>query len=177
MDFKDFKKTLTEAANSHFSRIGRKMLWTYETGELAFLIQFEKDPERPTYGIRIFYSHQDWITRERTQLLCGAGIGIRQLVEKDQLNLQIDYPGTHENFYSIFFNSYLGNTDHEVQTLIGNPELKYLEKRRTDFDEFFTVLKASFDNASNLQTIAARAGVTVPDFWTKVAQRMEDCQQ
>ena len=177
MNFRDFKNELVQAANSHFTRVGRKMFWTYETGELIFLVKFEKDTERPTYEINIFYGHHEWVTRDPMQLLCGAGVGIRRLVEKGDLDLQIDYHGTHENFYGIFFNSYTGDSRDEIRTLANHPELANLEKRRADFETFFATLKNRFDQSATLQAMARMVGVTIPDFWSMVEQRMADCQK
>ena len=178
MDFSDYRKMLIESANAHFTRVGQKMMWTYQPGEVTFLIPFYKDRMQPSYDfLTIYYSPAEWISRP-TQLLCGFGKGIRRIVEKDDLDLIIDYPGTRDNIYSIFFESYLGNSYNDEHYRSAIPLLKNLEARRADYDTFFSTLKQRLDELDTFEAVKKKFELPDrPEFYEMIRNRIENCDK
>ena len=178
MDFKDYRKMLIESANAHFTRVGRKMMWTYQPGEVTFLIPFYKDSMRPRYDfLMIYYSPAEWFSRP-TQLLCGFEKCIRRIVEKDDLDLIIDYPGTRDDFYSLFFDSYLGTNLRDVNYRLKFPLLKNLEARRADYDTFFATLKQRLDELDTFEAVKKKFELPDrPEFYEMIRNRIENCDK
>ena len=178
--FSDFRSGIVESAVS-WHRVGKKMMWFYQPGEVIFLLKLIQPKAMKYFDIQLFYGHSDWIQDDNYEAIsCGAQASYRALTRKSDLKLSVTYPGIEENFHGALFDSLLNSDIITRNRREKFPDMMNLELRKKDWTQFFEVLSQRLQPLHTLDDIENEFdGNLNSEFWDRMKKRVTnfpDCE-
>ncbi|WP_257160743.1 hypothetical protein [Corynebacterium cystitidis] len=172
----EFRRVLINAANASWTRIGRKMMWYCQPGDVVFLLILERKNDEHYFELTLRYALREWIGDDLVATQCGAIAPVRRLVNKHDLELVAHYPGNEKNFESLLFDSMTGNDRFTRLCRESYPDMANLDKRAADLTGYFAALHKALEPLRTLSDIKETFGLQIDeDFWAGIRDRVQHC--
>ncbi|SER91780.1 hypothetical protein [Corynebacterium cystitidis] len=94
--FDEFSQVVINAANASWTRIGHKMMWYCQPGDVVFLLILERKNNEHYFELTLRYALRKRAGDDLVSTQCGAIAPFRRLVNKHDLELVAHYPGNEK---------------------------------------------------------------------------------
>lgn len=185
MSLKGLRQAMIRAADNHFHRLGNSYRWVFESGELVWWFEIEKEARRPMYNIWKLdhYAHKDWVREDYSNLSASPAVPLSFFHDWQAADFEVDYHPERDNLH-VLLNRLLdtGLPDRWRSTQVREPAgYDNLAIRERDMDRFFGALASHMHRHQTLEDIkrayeahGIEATHALEEHWADFEQRMRD---